>query len=212
MDKRVIYSAIKTKIMKKDYKFMNFTNAEQAFETLAEVERLMPNMLEDRNEWNTSHVIHDDPEVWRLWRQIGEIRVCIHKIYACTDPFLHVHPWPSIVKCLSGGYMHTIAMHNGPNSYGEVIRLNPDELDSFSASLTRHTNLVVPGSVYEMTDVRQFHSVKAHDISWSIMLMGMPYFKGATRQFSRVPPQKVELKNYMRNEMFAFADKIYPLV
>lgn len=198
--------------MSTNYNFKNFTNAEQAFKTLAEVEKIMPELLEDRSLWNSYRVLHDDPEVWRLWIKLGEIRVCIHKIYACNNPFLHVHPWPSIVKCLSGGYIHTIAMHNGSNSIDEVIRLTPDELDDFSAKLTRHTNLVVPGSVYEMTDVRQFHSVKAHDISWSIMLMGIPYFKGATKQFSRVTPKQQELKNYMTSEMFTFANKVYPLV
>lgn len=196
--------------MEQDYKFMNFTNAEQAFKTLAEIEKILPLLLADRTIWKSYHIKHDDPEVWRLWLQLGEIRLYLHKIFACSDPFLHVHPGSSIVKCLKGGYMHTTAMHNGLIS--DILNLQPEQLDDFSTKLTKQTTLIVPGSVYEMTDIRHFHSVKAANVSWSVMIMGLPYFKGATKQFSRVVPQEAYLTDDMKAEMFAFFEHEYPLV
>lgn len=196
--------------MKPVYNFKNFTTPEEAFFTLAEVEKILPELLQDRGIWNSYHIKHDDPEVWRLWLQLGDIRLYLHKIFACDEPFLHVHPSTSIVKCLKGGYIHTIAMHNGV--VNDIINLQPEKLDEFSSKLTKQTSLIVPGSVYEMTDIRHFHSVKAEDISWSIMLMGRPYFQGATKQFSRVVPEPAYLNDVMKEEMFIFFEQEYPLM
>lgn len=193
--------------METDYKFMNFTTPEEAFQTLEWVEKILPELLEDADEWCTYKVIHDDPEVRRIWRQLGDIRVCFHKIYPCDDPFLHPHPWPSIVKCLKGGYEHNIGIYNGPMSVVEA--LESDTLDVFSSSLLKQRTDIVPNVAYAMTDLRIFHSVKASDINWSLMIMGKPYFSGATRQYSRIAPVDSKLSLLEKAELFKFAKKKY---
>jgi hypothetical protein len=193
--------------MEKRYNFANFSTATEAFTTLEQVEAILPELLSDIHVWNTYKVIHDDPQVWRIWSQLGDIRVCFHKIYPCNDPFLHPHPWPSIVKCLQGGYEQNIGIYNG--LVDDIKALTPDTLDDFSASLVKQTTQIVPNSVYAMTDLRVFHSVQASDINYSLMIMGKPYFKGATRQYSRNTPIDTPLSDLEKNELFEFAQTKY---
>ena len=47
---------------------------------------------------------------------------------------------------------------------------------------------VSPGDLYTMNDVRHFHQVATPEKSYSLMIMGKPYFEGATKRFSRNTP------------------------
>lgn len=192
------------------YEYLLLRHHELAMEAINTIEPMLPELLAEPDEWNTYKVIHDDPEVWRIWRQVGNIRVCFHKIYPCDDPFMHPHPWPSIVKCLKGGYQNTIGVYNGPKE--DVMKLKPQDLDAFTSSLVRHSYIVVPGSIYSLVDIREFHAVKAQDINWSLMLMDKPHFPGATQQFSRKAPIDSKLSVAEKDEMMAFARSKYPLV
>ncbi len=171
--------------------FKNFTTVEEAIERGAEVYDCMPELLSlDLDVWNSVKVLHDTPEVWRLWLQLGEIRLNLHYILNCNDPFMHFHPWPSIVECVAGGYLHTTAACNGELS--SVIKAAEEgRIEAFAEKLTKTTASVVPGSFYVMTDPRQAHSVHVLPgvgANSSVMLTGLPYYENASRLLSRKPP------------------------
>lgn len=179
----------------KQYKFKNFTNNKEALETLNEVEAEMPGILEGPLEqWNSLKVVHDEPEVWRLWMQCGEIRLPLHLISPSSDPFFHFHPWPSVVKCVNGGYLHRMSFYPNAEMMTNPLHYNGD--DEYFERMARYVQekmpitmtRVVPGSIYMMTDIRQCHQVIVPEGSvWnsSVMIMGKPYFSGASELFSR---------------------------
>jgi hypothetical protein len=79
----------------------SFSNSQEAQVVQKKVEENMPLILADTS-FKTTKILHDDPEVWRVWWQLGEVRVALHKIFPCVDGecFFHPHPWPSTVRCL----------------------------------------------------------------------------------------------------------------
>lgn len=69
-----------------------------------------------------------------------------------------------------------------------------DTIHAFSNSLVPITTTISAGAVYSMPDIRQFHQVSTPEVSYSLMIMGLPYFSGATRRFSRkIPDHNIEL-------------------
>lgn len=188
--------------------FKNFTTNQEAIETLLKVESVIPDILAHPELMKTSRIIHDEPEVWRIWWQLGDIRVAFHKIFPCEECFFHPHPWPSIVKCLKGGYTHTIGIYNG--SPNDVMCLRPDDIKGFSDTLLPFVTTVSKGDHYRMVDIRQFHQVTTPDYSYSIMIMGQPYFKGATKAFSRKSPdQNIELSKEQIDDILSIVKSYY---
>jgi hypothetical protein len=139
---------------------------------------------------NTVKIKHDDPEVWRVWTSIGDVRIAFHKIFPCQDGecFFHPHPWPSTIRCLEGWYRHIVATHSG--SVEDIKSLTPESLAAFSQKLVPMETTVSPGDYYAMPDIRHFHQVSTPEINYSMMIMWAPYFTWATRQFSRNAPSK----------------------
>ncbi len=182
----------KNKAMKLPF-FKNFTTVEEALQVRHEVywqlEKLLMLPIE---RWESLKVVHDTPEVWRLWLQLGEVRLNLHYILNCDDPFMHFHPWPSIVQCVKGGYLHTTAACNG-NPDIILQKANEGKIEEFAEGLTKITTLIVPGSYYIMTDPRQAHSVQVLEgfvANSSIMITGLKYFENASRLLSRKAPVK----------------------
>lgn len=191
------------------YSFQSFTTPEEAFATYKEVRKILPELFHDGKIWNTYRVMHDTPEVWRIWRQLGEIRVCEHLIFSCTDPFFHFHPWRSLVECLEGGYKQAIGIYNGPAD--DIKALQPDQLDAFTQKLVKQHNIIVPGSIYTLLDIREGHAVQVDDYNVSIMIMGPEHFKGAARQLSRNEPLPAYLEPDQYAKMIAFGQKHFRL-
>lgn len=181
----------------KQYSLKNFTTNEQALERLQEIEAVLPEILNVQLEqWNSLKVVHDEPEVWRLWMQCGEVRINLHLIAPCSDPFFHFHPWPSVVKCVGGGYLHKTGC------YPRSLSLFTDDfrmvdVEEMIEDIVPMISQVVPGSMYIMTDIRQCHQVIVSEGSvWnsSVMMTGKPYFTGASELLSRKKiGEKVEL-------------------
>ncbi len=172
--------------------FKNFTTVEEALERKAEVDAYMPELLSiDLDVWNSVKILHDTPEVWRLWLQLGEIRLNLHYILNCNDPFMHFHPSPSLVECVEGGYLHKTAACNHPEPNIILAKARLGAIEEFAASLRPTTTIVVPGTIYIQTDIRLCHSVHVlphvHHNS-SVMLTGLPYYENASRLLSRKPP------------------------
>jgi len=95
------------------YNLESFNTHEEAIETQSIVESNIFDILNDTS-YRTSRIIHDDPEVWRVWWQYWEVRVALHKIFPCLDGecFFHPHPWPSTIRCLKWWYDHRIWIYN----------------------------------------------------------------------------------------------------
>lgn len=56
--------------------------------------------LED---FHSKKVVYHKPEVWRLWMQVGEYRVNLHKIFKSeTKELFHPHPWPMVTSIIRG--------------------------------------------------------------------------------------------------------------
>lgn len=165
-----------------------FTSLDEAKSVFQQARALVPELLINHlDEAKSIKVLHDEPEVWRIWREIWDIRIAIHKIFPCNECFFHPHPWPSVVEIIKWWYVHRTAQYNG--SANEVITLKPDDIESFSNTLLATETTIVPGCVYYMPDIRQFHQVSTWTINYSLMITGKPYFQWATQQFSRKNPE-----------------------
>jgi len=116
---------------------------------------------ESRPRWNSVHVTYHPPRVERLWTQVDDHRLFLHRIYPCEegDALFHPHPWPSAVQVVSGRYEHQTGIIVAPGFRRGVVR-----------------SVLVVGSSYEMKDRRAWHSVRPLDgPSDSIMLVGPLY-------------------------------------
>ncbi len=119
-------------------------------------------MLHIPESWNTLEVLYEEPRVERLWQQLGENRVYIHRIHPCYKPLYHPHSWPSAVHILAGKYRMQVG-------YETIPTIPP------SPTLTV---ILSEGSFYEMVDPAGWHSVEPlAGPSLSIMLTGKPWFK-----------------------------------
>lgn len=76
----------------------NFSTLGEAIDVQNQVNAMLLDLLKDLDSRNSLKVVHDEPEVWRLWMQLGQVRVNLHTIFTCDDPFMHFHPSNSIVQ------------------------------------------------------------------------------------------------------------------
>ncbi len=141
--------------------------------------------------YKTVNILHDEPQVWRIWWEVENTRIALHKIFPCVNPddcFFHPHPWPSAIRCLKWWYVHYVWSYNWDPQV--LNTLSSQELEDFSKGIIRTETSVSSGDYYLMNDIRQFHQVSANSESFSIMVMGNPYFPWATKQFSRKTTRK----------------------
>lgn len=115
-----------------------------------------------RPDWKSVHVTYDKPEVMRVWWQVGDLRLNLHRIKGCRpgESFFHPHPWPAAFLQVSGGYYMDVG-------FGAGIEPPP----------VSHTIFLGPGSAYEMENPDAWHSVRPPlrpESSLSIMLTGKP--------------------------------------
>lgn len=175
-----------------------------------QIQGILPELLQRRDLMKSLKVLHDEPEVWRIWWQLGEVRIMFHKIMPAMpdQAFFHPHPWPSKVRILKGHYINTIGIYNGPKK--DVEKLLPEELDDFGKKLVPMEIQIGESSMYSMLDVRQFHKVVSGNPVYSLMIIGLPYFAGATKQFSRQPVvQNPPLTEEEQNEIIAVVKQHY---
>jgi hypothetical protein len=166
----------------------SFMTVAEAQKTQLEVKSLLLDLLEHPEQWNTLKVLHDEPEVWRMWLQLGNVRTYIHGIFTCEDPFLHFHPWRSSVELIKWSYNNRTTSF--PGSVEDIIKAAQewriDELGKWLPYITTH---LMPGSSYYMLDPRTMHAVQVtSDMSISLMNTDVPYRKGATKDLSRKMP------------------------
>lgn len=139
------------------------------------IERL-PALLADGNRaaWNSVDVTYHPPHVERLWIQVGECRLFLHRIYPCEEgrPLAHPHPWPAAVRIVSGVYEHKVGHYD---QWPERVTSEGWEGVRVGFHPAAKTRLPA-GAEYEMTDRFAWHSVRPLDTpSDSIMIAGPPY-------------------------------------
>ncbi len=131
-------------------------------QTLAQVETTLPLLLQSPDLWSTVDVDYEPPRVERVWIQLGPVRVYLHRIHPCKQALMHPHPWPSIVKVISGEY--EMGVSYGSTSHGAPVPT--------PAAIIR----LVAGSSYEMSDPNGWHYVKPIGFpSLSLMITGAPW-------------------------------------
>lgn len=190
--------------------FPSFSTNEQAKYILWEIEKNIDWLLKQKDTMKTTRILHDEPEVRRVWWQLGDIRISFHKIFPCDECFFHPHPWPSLVKCLQWWYTHRIGLYNGNKQ--DVEKLTPDDIAWFSATLVPMETTISSWDYYTMPDIRQFHQVSTSDYSYSLMITWLPYFPWATKQFSRkVPDVNIELTQEQIDDILSVVREYYKI-
>lgn len=169
---------------------------------LTQVIKRLPLLLNEV-EWESKLINYHPPVVKRLWRQDGENRIYLHKIYPCKpeQAMKHTHGWPSAIRIISGVYEMQI---------GHIV--NTD------TGIYYHDGCRVflyPGSVYELNDSLTWHSVSpCEKPSLSVMVTGKPFME-APKQETNNPKNFKSLDSKEFNsllsefiEYFNFSDSI----
>ncbi|MDB4984159.1 MAG: hypothetical protein JWM20_338 [Patescibacteria group bacterium] len=128
---------------------------------LTDIEIALPQLLRQRDSWNSVYVDYEEPVVERLWMQYGNYRISLHKIHVPTtkSALFHPHPWPSAMRIVNGVYRMDVG-------YGEGSVPPP----------VMATILLPAGSTYEMADPDGWHSVSpVSRATYTVMVTGKPW-------------------------------------
>lgn len=125
--------------------------------------RLIPDVLNSLydippNGWDSLIINLRKPHTYRIFRQFGEYRVCLHKFDACSfeEAFAHPHPWPGAFMVLRGRYLHSVGVSPDLVSQPELV----------------YQQEVGPYSPYSITDPKIWHSVQPLEETYTIMVNG----------------------------------------
>lgn len=115
-------------------------------------------LIRDRARWDSVVVNRRKPHTYRVFTQIGENRICLHRFDVCDlhESFDHPHPWPGAFVIIKGSYR---------------MRLGRST-DRESPPITASDLILTAGSSYEITDPLTWHSVTPLEITYTIMLNG----------------------------------------
>lgn len=166
------------------------------FNQLLDIETLLPELLQQESIWKSVFVDYHLPYVERLWTSITlnnqEYRIYLHRILPCNleDCLFHPHPWPSIIKILSGEYIMQVG-------WGEGMK-EPEIA----------TTLILPtNTIYEMTNINAWHAVSPmKEASFSLMITGQPWDRESHKSTKILSPLNEEQKN---NLLLFFKNKYY---
>lgn len=85
------------------------------YERLARAERMLPRFLASLDGWTSLDVNYQPPRVERLWRQMGDERMFIHRLHPCAEHevLFHPHGWPSEMLVIDGTYRMLVGSGEG---------------------------------------------------------------------------------------------------
>jgi hypothetical protein len=141
------------------------TSKEESDETMIDVlNKLIPEVLEtipEDHEWDSLIINKRKPYTYRIFRQFGKYRVCLHKFDPCSfeEAFAHPHPWPGAFMVLSGRYLHSVGV--APDAFSEPELVYQQE--------------VGPYSPYCISNPLIWHSVQPLQTTYTIMVNGAPF-------------------------------------
>lgn len=125
------------------------------------IEKQLPQLLENKDNWQSVYVDYHKPFVKRLWKQEGDLRIYLHQIFPCEkeESLLHPHPWPSAMKVISGFYEMGVGYS-----------------DTNKEPIIASTLILPENSYYEMVDINSWHYVRPlENPSFSLMITGVPW-------------------------------------
>lgn len=168
---------------------------------LMEVKRAIPELVRDRERWKSLYVDYETPFVHRLWLQLGEYRVYLHKIEPIESSLVsepeknalfHTHNWKSIVQVISGRYEMGVG-------YGPGIIFPPVE----------ETVIVSENTIYSMTDPDDWHYVlPLEGPVYTLMIAGPKW----DRETPTIPQKALgPLNEWQKSELFQFFEEAFPL-
>lgn len=159
---------------------------------LSQVERALPELLQNEPIWQSLYIDYHPPTVERLWMPWGEYRVSLHRIHPCEreQALFHPHPWPSAMRVLDGDYEMAVGFGTG-SVVPPVAAL-----------------MVAQGDFrYEMTHPDAWHYVRPlGGPTLSVMVTGKPWARESPR--SSRPLQT--LKPEQTAELFRLFRRYYP--
>lgn len=120
-------------------------------------------ILRDTRGWQSLYIDYHKPYVERLWKDIGDVRLSLHRILPCekVESLNHRHPWPMASYIVAGTYHEEWGVGDG-DLYTKI-----------------GTHVRVPCSLYEMTDPRLRHCIYGQENVLTIMLTGKPWKKSS---------------------------------
>lgn len=153
------------------------------------IEEELPELLLIEDIWKSVYVDYHKPFVKRLYTNFVledyNYRIYLHEIEACEiqQALFHPHPWPSIMKLLSGSYNMLVG-------YGEGLTEPPVAV-----------KLELPtGTVYEMSEVNGWHAVAPiAQSSFSLMITGEPWKRDSHKSTKPLHELSIEERNNIFN-------------
>jgi hypothetical protein len=159
---------------------------------LHEVESELPALLRDESAWKSVFIDYHPPIVERLWSPWRDCRAYPHRIHPCApgEALFHPHPWPSVMRILSGEYEMAVG-------YGKGESPPPIAALMIAAGDFR----------YEMTDPDAWHYVRPlGEPTMSLMVTGKPWARPAPTASKLLRPLMPE----QCSEILAFFRRRYP--
>lgn len=154
------------------------------------LEDLLPKVLDDIEEnlglaklsWDSLVINRRKPYTYRIFKQFGDLRVCLHKFEPCEsdEAFAHPHPWPGAFLVLDGSYEQTIG-------YSKYFNTLPEEVMKMRA---------VRGTRYEIVNPLTWHSIRPLTTTHTIMVNGATF----SRQHEQVVTTKGKDLEKMSND------------
>lgn len=128
---------------------------------LQETLQILPALLLSPDNWSSLIVNRRKPFTYRVFRQLGDMRVCLHKFDTCDEheSFPHPHPWPGAFVILSGGYKMWVGS-------SETREGQAKDVASF---------ILMDGSMYEITSPLTWHSVTPLTTTYTVMINQEPW-------------------------------------
>lgn len=159
-------------------------------------EKMLPSLLHNTStQWKSVYVDYHPPIVERLWLDIGDIRIYLHRIHSCSkeEALYHPHPWPSAIRILEGSYEMGIGYSNNDKPPVETLA----------------TMILGAGSAYSMAEPDSWHYVcPLSESSLSLMVTGKPWGRSSPKPTKVLEP----LNHWQASSLLEDMRKHYPLL
>jgi len=155
------------------------------------------NLFSHPSRWDSLIINRRKPYTYRIFTQLGDIRICLHRFETCDEheAFLHPHPWPGAFLILKGGYRMGIGYSTDKISVPEHIATI--DFQRFSS--------------YAITNPLCWHSVTPISPTYSIMINGTPWEKDVAHSQVRTTKGK-DLEKMSIKDMCRLMDEFEVLI
>lgn len=165
---------------------------------ILELKNMLPvikNLCSYEDIWDSLIINRRKPHTTRVFTQLNEYRICLHRFEAASksDCFAHPHGWPSAVLILDGAYWQEIGISKDLHSEPEWI----------------YEENLQDGSSYSISNNRVWHKVVPYRTTYTIMINGKPF----EEQHDEVRTTKgKDLEKLDKNAKLAFLSKFETLI